>query len=294
MILIAGKSGRLGNRLIAFSHYLACARENNLKVFNPGFDEYAYIFSATKDDIWCRYPLRTSVIQGEIARKCAVQFADLIERFVACLNSRVPSTRCFLESIRVEESQGFNMHSPRFVRAARHKLVTTRGWLVRDEENLKKHSAFLRDILRPNLEIEQRVNYEIKRIKEELQCDKLVGVHVRWGDYRTAWNGNYFVDKDEFIRLMRCMCEIMDNNKVGFIICSDEKQKKEDFSQFNSVIAPGEIELDLFLLSRCDYILSSESTYSAWASFYGEVPIYQIVVPPPYLKIEGFSPADSF
>jgi hypothetical protein len=33
---------------------------------------------------------------------------------------------------------------------------------------------------------------------------------------------------------------------------------------------------DLYSLARCDYLLGPPSTFSLWASFYGNVPLHQM------------------
>ena len=70
---------------------------------------------------------------------------------------------------------------------------------------------------------------------------------------------------------------LFSDKKIVFLICSDQVWKESDFQGFNVQLAKGQIIEDLYSLSKCDYILGAPSTYSAWASFYGNVPLYHIV-----------------
>jgi hypothetical protein len=81
--------------------------------------------------------------------------------------------------------------------------------------------------------------------------------------------------------------------KVGFAICSDAKQRGEDFSGLEFVFGPGNDEVaeygnrrrnpvkrviveDNYMLSQCDYILGTVSTFCSWAAYWGNKPLLQV------------------
>ena len=64
------------------------------------------------------------------------------------------------------------------------------------------------------------------------------------------------------------------DKEVAFHICSDEKIDMADFSGFDCYQIPLSLDIeDLYALSLCDYIIGPPSTFSMWASFYGNVPL---------------------
>ncbi|MCS6783545.1 MAG: hypothetical protein NZ482_10320, partial [Gloeomargarita sp. SKYG98] len=58
--------------------------------------------------------------------------------------------------------------------------------------------------------------------------------------------------------------------------CSDENliPQGHHFSGLPVHWGTGHIIEDLYGLAECDYLIATPSTYSGWASFYGQVPIY--------------------
>ena len=45
---------------------------------------------------------------------------------------------------------------------------------------------------------------------------------------------------------------------------------------------------DVYALARCDYILGTKSTFTQWASFYGEKPLLQVCDTNEPAKLENF------
>ena len=67
MIVLTRNFGQLGNRLCLSAHLIAAAREYGVTLLNPSFAEYAQYFSATAEDLWCRYPRRESASELELS-----------------------------------------------------------------------------------------------------------------------------------------------------------------------------------------------------------------------------------
>ena len=55
-LVIAQKTGRIGNRLSLHARAMACAIENGVRLYNPCMDEYAQYFRAIAGDPLCRSP----------------------------------------------------------------------------------------------------------------------------------------------------------------------------------------------------------------------------------------------
>jgi hypothetical protein len=65
--------------------------------------------------------------------------------------------------------------------------------------------------------------------------------------------------------------------------------KSQNYNGFDIVIGPGDPAEDLFSLAACDYIMGPSSTFTIWASFYGDVPLFMIKDPLIALCLDGFS-----
>ena len=77
---------------------------------------------------------------------------------------------------------------------------------------------------------------------------------------------------------MENMVNELPGKQVGFIIFSDEnfRDQRDIFRGFSVHFGSGHVIEDLYALAQVDYIIAPPSTYSNWAAFYGQVPIYQV------------------
>jgi hypothetical protein len=75
---------------------------------------------------------------------------------------------------------------------------------------------------------------------------------------------------------MRELAGQFPGRKVSFLICSDEPRTEAEFPGLSVGLGPGSVVGDLYALARCDYIMGPPSTYTQWASFYGNQPLYHL------------------
>ena len=75
---------------------------------------------------------------------------------------------------------------------------------------------------------------------------------------------------------MQDVAEQFPGRKVSFLVCSDEPRGREEFPGLSIGFGPGFPLGDLYALAQCDYLLGTLSTFSQWASFYGNKPLYQV------------------
>src|SRR3989442_1140071 len=57
LVVIAGRCGRMANRLVLFANFIALAEEQGHRLINPTFHSYAELFQVTSGDIYCQYPI---------------------------------------------------------------------------------------------------------------------------------------------------------------------------------------------------------------------------------------------
>jgi hypothetical protein len=272
MITIVGKPGQLGNSLFLFANFLACAIEHDLRVANPAFDEYAEYFDTTARDFFCRYPSRRSLFKGNRwTRKLFFTFNYYLARVLA--RGRIKGR--YMRAIALDWDEEVRLDSPEFLAMARRtSLLFAQGWLFRDRANLQKHSAAIRAYFEPLEIFQHNVAALIERARSD--CDLLVGVHIRHGDYKRFLDGKYFYEVEEYARLMERVAQMHPSQRVKFLICSNVKQSAAAFSRFNYIFGNDHLIEDMYAFARCDLLLGPPSTYTMWAAFYGEVPLYMI------------------
>lgn len=154
-------------------------------------------------------------------------------------------------------------------------LRFTKGWQTRtDTRYLASTMPQLQQIFRPKDDIMQKAETMIFNLRQ--QCDIVVGVHIRRGDYATWNDGRFFFELGEYHQFMRRIQQCYSDQKVGFFISSNEDFSVDIFEgctckRFGK--EPSGAILDLYTLSLCNYIIGPFSSYSRWASFIGEVPL---------------------
>lgn len=132
----------------------------------------------------------------------------------------------------------------------------------------------LQDLFRPKRHYIEKVKGVI--YKQKSKADLLIGVHIRRGDYTVFKAGTYWFDDPTYCHYMTELEELFraSGQKVAFLLCSDEPVQLRNYKPINCFcIEEAEAIEDLYALSLCDYIIGPPSTFSMWASFYGQVPL---------------------
>jgi hypothetical protein len=128
-------------------------------------------------------------------------------------------------------------------------------------------------------------------------ADLVIGVHIRHGDYKTFENGRYYYTLEEYYQFMQNIQQVYKDKRVVFFISSNESfdtQLFKDCRCFRFGKEPSGDILDLYTLSLCDRIVGPWSTYSRWASFFGEVPLCCIKERSQSLAEDSFSIVTDF
>ncbi len=148
------------------------------------------------------------------------------------------------------------------------------GWLFRNPEGLEKYRKEIVEYFKPKKNILKYIDGLISPIKKEYT--NIVGVHIRQSDYKEAFEqGKYYFNEKEVRKILDDYLQFSGKSKndIMFLICSDEKINKMYFEGLNYTICNGNVVEDLFTLASCDTIIGSNSTFGAWASYYGNIPL---------------------
>lgn len=282
MLVIVRRGGQLGNRLCLFAHVIAFAVEHQVRVADLVFSPYEAGFKNTLRDPFCRFPAaHPSTALANPPSPAAQRLARLSYRSLraVCRLSR-KTARCprCPSPLRIQLKLtygGFDMNVPDFIRLTRRTpLVLLDGWAFTDHTNIRRHAATVREYFQPVDAVREAAEFVVQRARQE--CDLLIGVHIRQGDYREHWDGIHFFETSQYVRLMREVAERFAPLRVGFLVCSNQAQEPTHFAGLPVHYGPGNLFQDLIALSLCDRIIGPLSTFSGWASFYGEVPLLNI------------------
>ena len=278
MFIIALRTGRLGNRLILFANFIAHAEEHGHRVANVTFHSFADLFETTRRDVYCRYPVaqRRSVFDllpgaAPLIRKLRI-FTNLV-RQASKLNHKLhPFGRKVVALQEIPDRQVTLLDDPEVGRQlADAKVVFAYGWRFRAPDAVQRHAEKIRAYFRPIESVENQVRATMERLRQ--RAEVVVGVHVRWGDYRHYKQGSLFFEIPRYVAWMREVAAQFPGRKVAFFVCSDEPRSQAEFEGLTVEIGSGPPVTDLCTLARCDFIFGPVSTFSQWASFYGNAPL---------------------
>lgn len=130
----------------------------------------------------------------------------------------------------------------------------------------------IRRIYAPNQYVIDEVKPVMDRYKREGYF--IIGVHIRRGDYKTFEGGRYYFELDEYRQHMQTLCDLYKDKKVCFAISTNETIDSAFFEGMEICKTNNTTAIhDLYMLTQCDRIIGPLSTFSRWASFYGEVPL---------------------
>ncbi len=277
VVILRATGGELSNQLWNYTSVYAYTLEKKLRLENPSFFEYGNYFTMSAPNLFLKlffflpftnYTKRKNSFMRRLWRKAYAYYAKIIttgyeESILSSDNSEnepfyLPPT-----------SENKNLSSL-------EKSVDTLyldGWLFRNPIGIQKYRKEIRDYIKPRPDIENEVADTIKKLRSEFT--HIVGVHIRQGDYATWRNGVYFIPQTRVRKILDEYLKTTNNNvaETCFAVTSDGPVDASLFGGLNISISKGNAVHDLFLLSSTDVILGSNSTFGAFASYYGNIPL---------------------
>lgn len=287
MLIIARKTGRLGNRLRLFSHLIAWSIEYGIPISNPSFYKYAGLFQGTcGGDPWIRFPVAASkghAIAGSRPRDSFASRLINIERSLAYqsvnlsvrLQKSLVSENWPMQTHRLELSERFDVTREDFIARARRSRVFLDGYRYRCPDLVRKHRSSILKHFRLVPALAERVD-DVLRATDRQPNSRLVGVHIRHGDYRTYRDGAFYYSTEAYAEMMRNVESLYPGETVQFLICSDAHLHADDFPGLNVSISDAEPVVDMYALARCDQLMGPPSSFTQWSSFYGGNRLYHI------------------
>lgn len=131
---------------------------------------------------------------------------------------------------------------------------------------LKGHSEIIRNALY------SRLNSEVKIRIAHMNFGNAIGVHVRLGDYPLSRR----INVDWYVRVIKNVKKVNRKSNCKFFVFTDGQE--DDVHSLLSIegvqLIKGRSAIeDIWSLSLCSLIIASDSTFSAWGAFLGQVPI---------------------
>jgi hypothetical protein len=283
MLVVVEDGGGLANRLFVFANVIVTGLETGHGVANPAFRHWADSFDGTRGDSLCRYPRRRRAhFGGRLPARIAASLSFRCSRLLAGSPELGP-----LRTIRLNWPQFCDLDDPAIVAdLERRRLVLLKGWLFRNPSGVERHGAVLREFFRPVAGIRREAERTFDSARS--RGDLVVGVHIRHHDYRAFMDGRYFYPFTTYVALMRSLAETVTPRRAAFLVCSDEAQDPSIARGLPVTFSSMGPAHDLWALSRCDLVMGPPSTFSAWAAFLGEKPLWELQSPDCDPELETF------
>jgi len=286
MIVISKKTGQLGNRLFNFANFIGYGESNKVKVLNPSFDEYAEYFEGTSSTPLIYYPKKRYIpgfLNTPKLRHIAFRLAS---SYASRWIKKRGLEKKYIVSCPDNEFSMLNLDDQMKEKVRSNSMTFVSGLNFRDIPSIKEHIKKIRDYFRPLKHHRDNIAKVVDNARA--QCDVLVGVHIRQGDYANHLDGRYFFSNDDFISMMRQVKSLFPQKRVGFLLCSDAKIDHHIFDEFSCFYGPNHVVEDMYTLAECDYIIGPPSTYSLWACLYGDKKLYVVQNPKDVITEETF------
>ena len=265
--------GQLGNQLAAFAHLLAFAIEYKYTIVYPQSDYFAkhlQLFQEKENPFAFNKKYSNPKFLPGLIRLLKLLF---LNRNVRLLNYLVINKKFVVEKD--------------FTVALQPNIIIVTNWLFRYYDGIKRHQELLRKKL-------SFTNTSVINAKDKWQSlqhaytnHTFIGIHVRRGDYKDWLGGIYFYDDATYYKWMLQIAEQVKN--PVYIVCSNENLQFVNEAGLIISYSKGSPLEDLYLLSKCRYIIGPPSTFSSWSAFAGDQYLYQPETKKEVLTLDSFA-----
>lgn len=246
------------NNILQFGHFFAYAKRNGLKTVGLRFC-YKYTFFKISNEKGYNWPTYLYAKYG--AKIGLIKSVDFDESF-----------------------EGTNVDSLQLDK----QTVLAKGWYFRDYQGFLNY----RNELKALFDFKEHIKKPVEQFFSTLSKDTIkVGLHIRRGDYKTWHQGKYFFSDEEYGQIVNSFAKSLDKPVELIIVSNDPKLNSKSFENLTSCkvsMLNGNPAEDLYLLSKCDYIIGPPSTFSLMAAFYEDRPLYWIFDKEKQLLAENF------
>lgn len=257
------------NNLLQFAHVYAWAREHNRSVMSMRFSY--------------KYP------HFRISKSRYVSFTlYLFVKYMAALKL-IPTASFKHEDCDINDLER---------KMVRHKHIVVSGWFVRFYDLFLKYRSEICELFAIDEDIYLPVRLEMADAEASANSGKDIlrlGLHIRRGDYAEWKDGIYCYPDEYYAGYVDAFARLFPDKEIHIYLSSNdsnvstEHYKDISHSQVFFHNLKGSAVGDLYMLSKCDYIIGPPSTFSLVASMYHDIPLCRMdSVKPQDLTKESF------
>ena len=272
LVILKHGGGELANQLWSYASVYAYGLEMKIPVYNPSFFEYHYFFKFLSKEslltklfvLFFHTPRRRSHLMNRIGR--------LKYRIVTKIQI-LAHLSCVISSENIENKVRYLPPSgPIPARFGQCDSLYFTGWLFRNPKGMAKFRKELFVTFFPSGQVERRVSEIISPLRQKYK--KIIGVHIRQADYAGFKDGRFLISQERVREIVSEYAKenILDASSTAFLITSDGPVDESFYKKLNIYISKENSVVDLFLLSRTDVILGSDSSFGTFASWYSNIP----------------------
>lgn len=257
---------------------LANAIENDYSISCPCFLRYSMDFEVGLKDALMRYPEVPQGAQWDKAKRRRLErWIELAAKAKLLKDGRKILGHYVLDVDQHfdKETQHYTLSLPAFAELRKeHPSIWLMGYRARDKHALFRQPKAVNHFFRPRPDIVNEVD-EFFQAHFADRNGPIVGMHIRRGDYAGWIGGKYFYSFEQYRMLAEQALAVAGPN-ARLLICSNETPPQGVFEGLPVVPGPGGPMTDLYALARCDLLLGPPSTFSSWASYQNDIPLYHI------------------
>lgn len=279
IIILRAQGNELANQLWNYASIYAYTLQRGYTLKNSSFFEYgAYFTMPSAPNLLFKtifflpfknYTKRKTVLRRRIWRKIYTWYSNVIIR---CHNDSIIQS-----NDKLGEKYYLPPSTPPTIQLAKLEKSNSNiyfdGWLFRNPVGLEKYHIEIKKYLQPRKDIQGLVNKNIQYLRNTYST--IIGFHIRQGDYATWRGGAYLIPQKRAREIMDEYLKVnnKNSNTICFAITSDGPIDKSLFAGLNIFVSKESAVHDLFFLASTDLIIGSNSTFGAFASYYGNIPL---------------------
>jgi hypothetical protein len=262
MIIFTDTTGQLGNQLFEFSSFISNSLRRNTSIVNLHFEKYRFYFEGSSSN---RHNIRVTTNIPFLDKVLRKSFESVKEKNVLKGNGNP-------HDISKLDSKG--------------KIIFKRGAWFTNYEDFYYYKEEIKAYFRPVQKHLKNIDTLINSCRSQVSV--LIGIHMRGGDYKEFLNGKFYFEAGTYYSMMKQIATLFPGQKVGFLVCSNDPIDETIFSGLNVFKGTNHFIEDMYSLAECDYILGPPSTYTMWASFYGNTPLCKLRDPKNNIDLRDF------
>ncbi|MBO0938818.1 hypothetical protein J2I47_19860 [Fibrella sp. HMF5335] len=279
MMYLLGIKGQLCNQLFSLAHHVANSLQYDYQLNCPIFPY---------SDYFPNLNVHPQLSVSERKEKWQQKLAKIIAK-----GSSAEAAKSLMKLVGVgvvSNPYVFNDADLSFLQMVKKQPVLVTTWLFRDYASFKLNADSIRHLFEPASEYTSVAKTIVSQIK---QNDKpLVGVHIRRGDYKEWENGRFYFDDVVYRGLIEHLLTVPELKNATFFLSSNEPiNERAYFGLPVTQSTDNHFMTDLTVLSYCDYLVGPPSTFSSWASFTGQAPLYHLAAATDRPKLSDFAVA---